>query len=76
MTYTESTMLKLTDRELLADYFAHVDAVVRSVTRGDMLRAKAEAAELVVFLEKYPRVSDLVGDVSRLASELTAEVTP
>ena len=35
-------MMKLTDKELLADYFAHVDAVLRSVSRGDMLRAKAE----------------------------------
>ena len=57
-------MMKLTDKELLADYFAHVDAVLRSVSRGDMLRAKAELAEQILFLERYPHVEDLIRKVT------------
>ena len=57
-------MMKLTDKELLADYFAHVDAVLRSVSRGDMLRAKAELAEKLLFLERYPHVEDLIRKVT------------
>ena len=57
-------MIKLTDKELLADYFAHVDAVLRSVSRGDMLRAKAELGEQLLFLERYPHVEDLVRKVT------------
>ena len=57
-------MMKLTDKELLADYFAHVDAVLRSVSRGDMLRAKAELAEQLLFLERYPHVEDLIRKVT------------
>ena len=57
-------MIKLTDKELLSDYFAHVDAVLRSVTRGDMMRAKAELAEQLLFLERYPHVEDLIRKVT------------
>ena len=57
-------MMKLTDKELLADYFAHVDAVLLSVTRGDMMRAKAELAEQLLFLERYPHIEALARKVT------------
>lgn len=49
-------MIKLSQEELIADYNAHVDAILRSVANGSMLRAKAELSELILFIERHPGV--------------------
>jgi hypothetical protein len=49
-------MLQLTQEDLIADYHAHIDAVLLSVSKGDIRRAQAERSELVRFLENNPDI--------------------
>jgi hypothetical protein len=53
-------MFKLTEAELIADYNAHVDAVVQSVRlKNAQLYSKALCAELDLFIERYPHIPAL-----------------